>query len=266
MGPESELLKGSGTSKHASEYRSPAYAGHGGGYDPYVQSARETGNWEGALKEWLYNLRYGGYDAGEHTFGGVGYKQKRGDIAPSYYDPANLRFTEMPGNYAAMSQGDWDSWAREQGGKNLWDLVSRPQALIDEEALWRSNPSMWFNAMDPVTPQRFLGEGSGLGSELGGARMEKFGETMANWWDRQQNIRALGPNLFMANALRNDPGFARSGLGQYHGAVNPGLSQMNQLMGGFAPQAGNYQYLIQAAMQPYLMQQKLGDYFRRSMG
>ena len=110
-------------------------------------------------------------------------------------------------------------------------------------------------------PGRFLGtQGLGLG-DLAVDRMDALGSGLEGYAGRQDYLRDMGPEMFMANMLRQDPGMARTGLGQYHGAVTPMSSQASRAMGAFAPQGANYDYLMQTAMQPYLMQQQLQNYF-----
>ena len=246
----------------AKEGTSPgAYSQYSGGfgdvsYDPYMQTGYDTGNWEDALGAWLYNQSYKGHDAGE----GWGGRDKSGDVRGAYYDPSLLRYTDSS-QFEGMRAADMDEWARSQGAASLWDLVSKPTALIEEEARWRNDPSLWFNPGAPGMPGRFLGtQGLGLG-DLAVDRMDALGSGLEGYAGRQDYLRDMGPEMFMANMLRQDPGMARTGLGQYHGAVTPMSSQASRAMGAFAPQGANYDYLMQTAMQPYLMQQQLQNYF-----
>ena len=110
--------------------------------------------------------------------------------------------------------------------------------------------------------RQFGTTGLGLGP-AGGLRMESLGEAMAAYNARQGNLRAMGPEMFTSYMMRQDPQYARTGLGQFHGAMAPISSQASGLYGGFAPYANDYSYILQQAMQPYLMQQQLGSYLNR---
>jgi len=249
MGPEANYLKGGGTSKHADNSANPYMSGwHGmGQLDP--------------LHDWLNGLSYGGHEAGNQWHG---FRSKSGDIPGMWYNPEDLRYTELPQGSGLWGQEEWDDWARGEGASSLWDLASRSDALIEGQNEWASNPGMWFDPSNPTNPMTTLGEGSGLGSELGALRMEDFGAALADWNNRQTSMGAMGPGMFMDYATRNDPQFAQSALGRYHGGYMPMQGQMNQLMAGYAPQQADYSYLYQSAMQPQIMLGQLQQYLNQS--
>ena len=239
-----------------------AYSGIGAsgwdplGYDQFLGSgAYGAGDYTDALTAWLWNQSYRGYDAGK-SWGG---QDRPGDKNPMFYDPSLLRYTQMPEGWESWGSGDWDQWAQGEGANNLWDLVSRPSETIAMENAWRQDPSLWFNPMAPQGSVGILGEGSGLGA-LGDIRMGQMNQEMQSFVDRQNQISALGPELFMAHAARNDPGFARSQLGRYHGMAAPGMGQWAQMMSPYAGEAPDLSYLIQSRMQPYMMRDQLQAY------
>ena len=244
----------------------PGLPSHGGGlygyedvsYDPYMQTGYDTGDWEDALAAWMYNQSYRGYDYGHSGTG----KDYGDDVRGAYYDPELLRYTDFT-QFQGMGANELDEWAKTQGAASLWDLISKPTALLEEEARWRNDPSTWFNPLAPDTAMRqFVTTGLGLGP-AGALRMSDLQDSMTAYNERQGNLRAMGPEMFTSYMMRQDPQYARTGIGQFHGAMAPISSQMSGMYGGFAPYANDYSYLMQQAMQPYLMQQQLGNYFNR---
>jgi hypothetical protein len=228
------------------------------GYDPYMQTGYDTGNWEDAMAAWLYNQSYRGHDYGRSGMG----RSYGDDVQGAYYDPELLRYTDAS-QFRGMRAADLDEWAKTQGAASLWDLISKPTALLEEEARWRNDPSTWFNPMAPTESMRQFGTtGLGLGA-AGAMRMSDLQDAMKAYSERQGNLRAMGPEMFTSHMMRQDPQYARTGIGQFHGAMAPISSQASGLYGGFAPYANDYSYLMQQAMQPYLMQQQLGNYFNR---
>jgi len=213
------------------------------------------GDWSDALQTWLYNMSFRGQQDPSGWFEG-----DKPHSPALFYDPSMLRYTQLPENYTMWGADEWNQWAKGEGANNLWDLASRPADLLATEAAWRQDPSLWYNAAAPAKPIGILGEGSGLGTALGTSRMQQFANQLEEWENRQAQIGALGPEMFMSYASRNDPAFARSQLGRYHGMTAPGMGQWANLMGGYAPESADYSYLIQSAMQPYLMQNQLNAY------
>ena len=269
-GQEANFISGGGTSRHAGDRGTmpDEYYNLGGrpqnalDYEQYMQEGELTGDWKNALLAWMYNSSYRGYDAGEHWTG----RSKQGDVGGDYYDPSALRITSLPDNWQTMTMDDWNQSAGSNyGAKSLWDLASRSSETIAMENDWRNDPSIWYDPNDPKSLMTVLGEGSGLGvntpDSLAALRSQLMVDQMGAFWDKQDALKEQQAAPYGSLAYQD---FGRTGLGQYHGAIAPMMGQMTQLMGGYAPEQANYEYIMSQAQAPQDMAAMLRQYMNQS--